>query len=163
LPWNTLGTAWWDESVSTQSWASPYSIGGAAPASAPVAVIARKPNWIDAFVAGRDGFIDTTDWPGGGAWVAHAVHPTNGSYSVQPGTPVSAVSRYASHLDVFFTAVDGSLVTLSTGDSRPGVWGQTVIAPAGTFEPGARGCVSSPSTQPESARRARCGGGWGGK
>ena len=73
-----------------------------------VSVTSRGADWLDIFVVGNDGGIYTASWnpafeDGWHGWWRI------GDITVDPGSPVSAVSRSADKLDVFVTGSDGGI------------------------------------------------------
>ncbi|MDQ1313274.1 MAG: hypothetical protein QG605_1813, partial [Euryarchaeota archaeon] len=74
----------------------------------PVSAVSRSADKLDVFVTGSDGGIYTAAWEPGfedgwhGWWRI-------GDITVDPGSPVSAVSRSADKLDVFVTGSDGGI------------------------------------------------------
>ena len=75
-----------------------------------VSVTSRGADWLDIFVVGNDGGIYTASWnpafeDGWHGWWRI------GDITVDPGSPVSVVSRSADKLDVFVTGSDGGIYT----------------------------------------------------
>ena len=75
-----------------------------------VSVTSRGADWLDIFVVGNDGGIYTASWnpafeDGWHGWWRI------GDIAVDPGSPVSVVSRSADKLDVFVTGSDGGIYT----------------------------------------------------
>ena len=75
-----------------------------------VSVTSRGADWLDIFVVGNDGGIYTASWnpafeDGWHGWWRI------GNNAVDPGSPVSVVSRSANKLDVFVTGSDGGIYT----------------------------------------------------
>ena len=75
-----------------------------------VSVTSRGADWLDIFVVGNDGGIYTASWnpafeDGWHGWWRI------GDIAVDPGSPVSVVSRSANKLDVFVTGSDGGIYT----------------------------------------------------
>jgi len=75
-----------------------------------VSVTSRGADWLDIFVVGNDGGIYTASWnpafeDGWHGWWRI------GNNAVDPGSPVSVVSRSADKLDVFVTGSDGGIYT----------------------------------------------------
>ena len=75
-----------------------------------VSVTSRGADWLDIFVVGNDGGIYTASWnpafeDGWHGWWRI------GDIAVDPGSPVSVVSRGADKLDVFVTGSDGGIYT----------------------------------------------------
>ena len=75
-----------------------------------VSVTSRGADWLDIFVVGNDGGIYTASWnpafeDGWHGWWRI------GNNAVDPGSPVSVVSRGADKLDVFVTGSDGGIYT----------------------------------------------------
>jgi hypothetical protein len=109
----SVWTAFADPSIANDSWQLVQMTlpGLAAPGSA-VAVTTRfDVQQLDAFWLGPDGtmwsaFADPTI--NNGAWQAF---PIPGAAAAAPGSPVTALTRFGSQLDVFWIAGDGSVWT----------------------------------------------------
>jgi hypothetical protein len=144
-PSGTIVSSYWDY---VHPWTQIPAVGsnsGIAPANAPVAAIARKQNQIDIFVVDNNSQIETSWWDGN--WHPfYTIKPTNGTYSVQPGTLVAAVSRYPEHIDLFFANSSGNLVTL-WWDVSTNVWSQTLLGNPNVVSPQAR--VTALSRSPD--------------
>ena len=65
----------------------------------------RFPTHIDLFVAGRDGAVYSTFWDGSSGWYGHWFRlgdPNFGDdFTIPPGSPVSVLSRFETHIDLF--------------------------------------------------------------
>ena len=130
-------TNWWYSGANNGRWNTPFSIappGSAAPGT--VTVTSRIPGHLDAFWVGYDGSV-MTNW-----WDANA---NNGNWNTPfPITPphialpskIAAVARAANHLDVFWIAPNGAVLT-NWWDGFSGGWGSSlVVAAAGSALPG---------------------------
>ena len=105
-------TAAWDHHVAKGKWHGWWRIGNlkAKPGS-PVAAVARDPNKLDIFVAGKDGRTCTAAWDhnvADGKW--------RGWWNIQTGRvptggTISAVSRAPNKLDIFLVSNDGRVYT----------------------------------------------------
>ncbi|WP_367358046.1 trypsin-like serine protease [Methanothrix sp.] len=103
-------TASWNPAFE-DGWHGWWRIGDiAVDPGSPVSVVSRSANKLDVFVTGSDGGIYTAAWEPGfedgwhGWWRI-------GNNAVDPGSPVSVVSRSADKLDVFVTGSDGGIYT----------------------------------------------------
>jgi hypothetical protein len=83
-----------------------------------IAAVSRTPTHIDLFAAGNDGHVWSTYWdnppndPTLGHWAAWFQLPSNSANaSFFPGSPISAVSRGGTHLDIYAVATDGQVRT----------------------------------------------------
>ncbi len=105
-------TSWWHEG---QEWSGIRdnwrSIGGFFPAGAPVSSVARVPQHLDLFVTGHDGRVYTSWWHEGSDWSGIRDNWRSIGGFFPPGAPVSVVSRYPNHLDLFVTGYDGRVYT----------------------------------------------------
>jgi hypothetical protein len=65
---------------------------------------------MDLWVVAKDGQVYTTSSPGGGAY-----RPWSGMSAprggLQPGAPITAISRHANHMDLWVVAKDGQVYT----------------------------------------------------
>jgi hypothetical protein len=83
------------------------------PPGGPITPLCRFQNHIDLFTVGRDGAIYSTFWDANGGWFNRwfRLADTNfgDSFTVEPGSQVTAVSRYSDHIDLFVTGRDGAI------------------------------------------------------
>jgi hypothetical protein len=83
------------------------------PPGSPISNLSRYPNHIDLFVAGRDGGVYSTYWDANGGWPNswfRLPDPNYGDgFTIPPGSPVSALSRYSDHIDLFVSGRDGGI------------------------------------------------------
>ena len=98
--WEPAMVSWWE------GWWD--LLGGRAAPGAPVTVVSRRPDFIDAFVVGTDGHAYTCAWAPGQGWrgwwrIGNAVFPQ--------GAMINAVSRSQDHLDIFATDASGRVLT----------------------------------------------------
>ncbi|MDQ2852221.1 MAG: hypothetical protein M3Y49_16125, partial [Actinomycetota bacterium] len=81
------------------------------PVGSQITSVDRASDLIDLFVAGLDGGVYSTFWNAGGGWYNHWFRLGDArfgdQFTVAPGTPISAISRFAEHLDLFATGRDG--------------------------------------------------------
>lgn len=105
-------TAAWDKQAANGEWQGWWPIKAiAAKPGSPVAAIARTPNKLDIFVAGKDGKVYTAAWDkqaANGEW--QGWWPI-GNLSVPSGAPVSVVSRGPDNLDIFVVGKDSRVYT----------------------------------------------------
>lgn len=131
-PDGALTTTWWHEPTVDWSTHSPVAVtrSGAVQACSGLAVVARIPVHLDVFWIGPDGAIWTTWWDevaSNGGWDQHLPVPITPPGAARLGSPIAAVARIPEHIDVFWIAPDGSIVThwwdatphLSWGDHPP--------------------------------------------
>jgi hypothetical protein len=94
------------------------------PPKATVSCLSRFPNHIDLFVAGRDGAVYSTFWDANGGWFNHWFRLGDSNFgdgfTIPPGSPVSCLTRFQDHIDLFVTGRDG--VVYSTFWDANGGW-----------------------------------------
>jgi hypothetical protein len=98
--WSGIGNRW-------------TPIGGVFPPGAPVHVVSRSPDRLDAFVTGNDGVVYTSAWQEGGSWsgAGNRWWPIGGVFP--RAAPVCAVARGLDRLDLFITGNNGVVYTSS--------------------------------------------------
>jgi hypothetical protein len=83
------------------------------PPGAPISNLSRFKDHIDLFVSGRDGGIYSTFWDANGGWFGHwfRLGDTNfgDDFTIPPGAPISNLSRYRDHIDLFVAGRDGGV------------------------------------------------------
>jgi hypothetical protein len=83
------------------------------PPGSPVTSLCRFKDHIDLFVSGRDGAIYSTFWDQSSGWFNHwfRLADTNfgDHFTIPPGAPVSALSRFKDHIDLFVVGRDGAI------------------------------------------------------
>ena len=83
------------------------------PPGSPVTAVARFRDQIDLFVSGRDGAVYSTFWNAATGWHGHWFRLADArfgdAFTIPPGAPVTAISRFANHLDLFVTGRDGAV------------------------------------------------------
>ena len=104
----------WDAFANGAKWNTPFAIApaGSAPVGAPVASISRNANHIDVFWVAANGAVMTNFWDAfanGAKW--NTPFPVAPAGSAQPGTPVAVGARHANHVDVFWTAPNGTVMS----------------------------------------------------
>jgi hypothetical protein len=111
-PDGSVRLSWWDAFANNAQWSQPFLIApaGSAAVSAPVAAVAREANHVDVFWVAPDGSVRSNWWDAffnNGQWnQPFTMAPPE---SAKAGTPITAVGRESSHLDVFWIAPDGSV------------------------------------------------------
>jgi hypothetical protein len=107
---NRVYTAAWEPSF-PDWWHGWWPLnGGVAAPGAPVTVVSRNTDKLDAFVVGTDGRVYTAAWePSFSDWW-HGWWPI-GDIRVPQGARVTAVSRSADKMDIFVTDVNGVVMT----------------------------------------------------
>lgn len=101
----------------------------------PISVVARYPEHLDVFAVGSDGRTVSDWWDASSGWagwfqVSGGIASPGGS-----GSPVTAVSRYAGHLDLFTVGTD-NLVYSAWWDVSSGWSSWFVLAGGLTARPG---------------------------
>lgn len=127
-PDGAIASTWWD-AVAGQSWADhqPFAITspGAARADSPLAVVSKNPDHLDVFWIGADNAIASTWWDA-------APHCNWGDHQPFPVTPpgaagdlggLTAVSREAHQVDVFWIGADNAVGTTWWNDAAGQGWG----------------------------------------
>ena len=83
------------------------------PPGSPVSCLSRFTDHIDLFVSGRDGGVYSTFWDANGGWFNHwfRLIDTNfgDHFTVPPGSPVSCLTRFRDHIDLFVSGRDGGV------------------------------------------------------
>jgi hypothetical protein len=109
-----IWTTWWDLIVDSGQWHPPFRL--TAPAAAQIGsaitTIARTTDHLDIFWVGQDGGIWSTWWDANidsAQW--HPPFRITGPVAARLGSPVNAVSRNNTRLDLFWVALDGALTT----------------------------------------------------
>jgi hypothetical protein len=135
---------WWDQNASNGAWNQPFEIAGATMADvqqlmlrpATTAAVAREHLHLDVFWTAADGSVRSTWWDQGinnARW--NAVFDVGAAGSAAPGTAVAAVAREQLHVDVFWAAPDGSVLS-AWWDQDTGWNAPFSIAPPGSAAPG---------------------------
>ena len=117
------------------------------PPGAAVSCLSRFQDHIDLFVSGRDGGVYSTFWDANGGWFNRwfRLGDTNfgDNFTIPPGSPVTCLSRFRDHIDLFVTGFDGGIY--STFWDASGGWfnrwfrlGDTNFADNFTIPPGSR-------------------------
>jgi hypothetical protein len=117
--------AWGPEQEGT--WYTWWPISAArAQLGAPVCVVSRSRDRLDAFFASESGEVYTAAWePGAAGWrswpITARLRPGSGGPlpAIAPASPVTVVSRSADHLDAFVVASDGSVYSAAWPDDDP--------------------------------------------
>ncbi len=127
-PDGAIGSTWWDAAAG-QSWGDhqpfPITPPEAAGAGSQLAAVARTPDHLDLFWVGADGAIGSTWWDSAphSSWGDHQPFPITPPGAAVAGSPLSAASRYAGHLDVFWQGPDAAIGS-TWWDTAPGQsWG----------------------------------------
>ena len=83
------------------------------PPQSEISVLSRYPTHLDLFVVGRDSAVYSTFWDANGGWFNHwfRLGDTNfaDGFKVPIRSPVSSLSRYADHIDLFVSGFDGGV------------------------------------------------------
>ncbi|WP_344804127.1 PLL family lectin [Microlunatus ginsengisoli] len=113
-PDGAIASTWWDAAAG-QSWADhqPFAITppGAARAGSPVVAINRSPDHLDVFWIGPDGAIASTWWDAAPNcnWGDHQPFPITPPGAAGDRSGLTAVSRAADQLDVFWVGANGAV------------------------------------------------------
>jgi hypothetical protein len=142
---NHVYTAAWEPDF-TDGWHGWWQLnGGVAAPGAPVTVVSRNTDKLDAFVVGTDGRVYTAAWePAFTDWW-HGWWPI-GDIRVPQGTRVGAVSRSADKLDIFVTDVNGVIYTAAWEPAFTDGWHGWWELNGGRAAPGAPVTAVSRST-----------------
>ncbi|HEX6526031.1 MAG TPA: hypothetical protein VF070_39365 [Streptosporangiaceae bacterium] len=139
-----IGTQWWDAAAG-QGWGDHTAFAIAPPGSAQpgsaVSAVARYPNHLDVFWVGADGAIGTQWWDAaaGQSWGDHPPFAITPPGAADFDSGIAVVSRRPDHLDVFWVASDGAVVTQWWDAASGQGWGDHTafaIAPPGSARPG---------------------------
>jgi len=123
-PDGAVASTWWDAAPGG-GWkdhaAFPVTVPATAAEGSGLAVVSRRPDWLDLFWVGGDGAIGTMWWGStpGGNWSEHDSFTITDRDAAAPGSPVTAVARGANHLDVFWIGRGGDIMT-TWWDATPG-------------------------------------------
>ena len=126
------------------------------PPGSPVTAVTRFRDQIDLFVSGRDGAVYSTFWNAGTGWHGHWFRLDDArfgdGFTLPPGSPVSAISRSAGHLDLFASGRDGAVYSTfwDANSGWSGQWfrlGDDRFGDGFKIPPGAR--VSAHSRDPD--------------
>jgi hypothetical protein len=144
-----LWTNYWYEGIQAPNGWPTFALTAAntAPSDAPVAVVSRSPNNIDAFYVSNSGEVLSTYWYAGGPWTTFALPGTYGLAT--PGEQVAAVASTPGAIDVFFTGVDHNVYWSRWSGAYPTVgWtNPSRVTTDGSVPTGA--AVSAVSRRPE--------------
>lgn len=130
---NTLTAAW--EPAMISWWEGWWNLlGGRAAPGAPVTAVARRPDFLDAFVVGTDGGAYTCAWEPAHGWrgwwrIGGATFPL--------GSMIGVVSRSQDHLDIFATDVSGRVLTAAWEPAFTDGWHGWWEVRGGRAKPGA--------------------------
>jgi hypothetical protein len=148
-----LYTTYWAQGFGTNAqgqpfWGAPFAVteGTCVNTAAPcagsgspgggVAAVARNPDRIDVFYAGKDGGIWQSSWSFTTSWVTQEIYgPSSnvqrGAALAVPGSVITATARTSMNLDVFLVGTDGGLWTSTWNGSTGGGWGTVEIPGSG--------------------------------
>ena len=139
-PDGAIGSTWWDSAPGC-SWGDhqpfPITPPGAARADSPIVALARTPTHMDVFWVGPDGAIGSTWWDSapGCSWGDHQPFPITPPGAAGAGSGLTAVSRSADQLDVFWVGPDGGVGSTWWNAAPGSSWGDH--QPFGIAPPGA--------------------------
>jgi hypothetical protein len=90
-----------------------FGDGFTVPPKSTVSCLSRFQDHIDLFVTGRDGVVYSTFWDASSGWFNHwfGLRDTNfhDGFTVPPGSPISCLSRFRDHIDLFVVGFDGGV------------------------------------------------------
>jgi hypothetical protein len=90
-----------------------FGDGFTIPPGSTVTSLSRFANHIDLFASGRDGGVYSTFWDASSGWFGHWFRledPNFGDhFTIPPGSPVTCLSRFRDHIDLFVTGRDGGV------------------------------------------------------
>jgi hypothetical protein len=90
-----------------------FGDGFTIPPGAPVSSLTRFRDHIDLFVSGRDGGVYSTFWDASSGWFNHWFRLTDTNFgdgfTIPPGAPVSSLTRFRDHIDLFVVGRDGGI------------------------------------------------------
>ena len=124
--WEPAMVSWWEG-----WWAL---LGGRAAPGAPVTVVSRRGDFLDAFVVGTDGYAYTCAWEPTRGWRGWW---RIGSARFPQGAMVNAVSRSQDHLDIFATDTSGRVLTAAWEPAFTDGWHGWWHLKGGRARPGA--------------------------
>jgi hypothetical protein len=90
------------------------------PLSTPITAVSRFPSHIDILAVGKNGVIYTTYYDDNGGWSGHWSPVGAPNLAFPLNTPIAAVSRFASHIDIL--AVHGDTTVCTTYYDDNGYW-----------------------------------------
>jgi hypothetical protein len=87
-----------------------FGDGFTLPLNTPITAVSRKPSHVDLLAVGKDGAVYTTSYDDNGGWIGRwlpLIDPNFGDgFTLPLKTPIAAVSRVPSHLDVYAVGKD---------------------------------------------------------
>ena len=108
--WDTNG-GWFDKWFRLAD--TSYADGFKVPTQSAVSNLSRYRDHIDLFVCGFDGGVYSTFWDVNGGWYNKWFRLIDSSFAnnftIPPGSPVSSLSRYKDHIDLFVCGFDGGV------------------------------------------------------
>lgn len=87
------------------------------PPNTPITAVSRFPSHIDLLAVGRTGIVYSTYYDDNGGWCGHWTPVSDPSFTFPLNTPVTAVSRFASHLDILAVGKDAAVYTTYYDDN----------------------------------------------
>ena len=83
------------------------------PPGSPVTSLSRFRDHVDLFVSGFDGGVYSTFWDANGGWFNRWFRLTDTNFAdhftIPPGSPVTSLSRFTDHIDLFVSGFDGGV------------------------------------------------------
>jgi hypothetical protein len=111
-------TEWWNEGQEWSGLNGWRAIGGFFPAGARVAASSRNSGNLDLFISSNDGRVYTSGWNNGQEWSGINDNWQSVGGVFQPASPVTAVSKSPSSIDLFITGNDGRVYTSWWGEGQ---------------------------------------------
>ncbi len=131
-PDGSVRSNWWNANLNYGYWNTPFQVAGpnAATAGSKIAAVARMRDHLDVFWIAPNGAVSSNWWNAGlnnGRW--NAPFQVAGTGSASPAGGISALSRGAHHLEIYWVALNGSI----SNTWFDGKWNTPIaIAPAGS-------------------------------
>jgi hypothetical protein len=132
-PEGAVWTMWWDGAAPDGNWSGhqpfPVTAPGMAHIGSPVVAVARIPQHIDVFWIGPDGAIMTQWWDANPhmGWGDHPPFALTAPAAANPAAGLAAVARTPLHLDLFWIAPDGTVMTHFWDAGPPMRWAENAF------------------------------------
>ena len=127
-PDGAIGSTWWDSAPGC-NWSDhkPFAITppNAARAGSPIVAVSRNPQHVEVFWIGPDGAVASTWWDAapGQSWGDHQPFPITPPGAAGDLSGLTAVSRAAAQVDVFWVGGDGAVGSTWWNDAPGQAWG----------------------------------------
>ena len=145
-------TTWWADNRA-EGWSGhtfPITDPNLAGITGGLAAVARYPNQLDVFWVAPDGSIWSTWWSANAAegWTRHAYRITEPGVAAS-NSPITAVSRFPEHLDVFWIGPDGSVRSTWWNARVAGGWTNHTFSVTGPNQALSSGGISVVANNPQ--------------